>query len=90
MVLGYPAADRVQPMREERAAFEIPASEQAATELALQNSKDIRKLESQLQAKGFEVKEAEATRLPVVDLVAQYALFAKTDYRELLHPLPAQ
>ncbi len=45
VVLGYPAADRVQPMEEEHAAFEIPASEQAATDLALQNSKDIRKLE---------------------------------------------
>jgi outer membrane protein len=81
VVLGYAAADRVQPREEERAAFEVPASEQAALELALQNNKDIRKLESQLQAKGFEVKEAEATRLPVIDLVAQYALLAKTNYQ---------
>ena len=80
VVLGYSAADRVQPREEERAAFEVPASEQAATELALQNNKDIRKLESQLQAKGFEVKEAEATRLPIIDLVAQYSLLAKTNY----------
>jgi outer membrane protein TolC len=50
-------------------------------ELALQNNKDIRKLESQLQAKGFEVKEAEAARLPVVDVVAQYELLAKTNYQ---------
>jgi outer membrane protein TolC len=81
VVLGYAAADRVQPRDEERAAFEVPESEQAALELALQNNKDIRKLESQLQAKGFEVKEAEATRLPVIDLVAQYALLAKTNYQ---------
>jgi outer membrane protein len=81
VVLGYPAVDRVQPRGEERAAFEIPASEQAATELAFQNNKDIRKLESQLQAKGFEVKEGAAARLPIVNLVAQYALFAKTDYQ---------
>jgi outer membrane protein len=81
VVLGYPAADRVQPTEEERAAFEIPLSEQAATELALQNNKDIRKIQSQLQAKGFEVKEALAARLPVINLVAQYALFAKTDYQ---------
>jgi outer membrane protein len=81
VVLGYAAADRVQPREEERAAFEVPESEQAALELALQNNKDIRKLESQLQAKGFEVKEAEATRLPVIDLVAQYALLAKTNYQ---------
>jgi outer membrane protein len=82
VVLGYPAADRIQPVAAEGAAFEVPASEQAALELALRNSKDIRKIESQLQAKGFEVKEAEAARLPVFDLVAQYALFAKTDYQQ--------
>jgi OMF family outer membrane factor len=82
VVLGYSATDRVQPLGEERAPFEMPASEQAATELALQNSREIRKIESQLQAKGFEVKEAEATRLPVIGLVAQYALFAKTDYQD--------
>jgi outer membrane protein len=81
VVLGFAAADRVQPREEERAAFEVPDSEQAALELALQNNKDIRKLESQLQAKGFEVKEAEATRLPVIDLVAQYALLARTNYQ---------
>ena len=80
VVLGYSAADRVQPMEEERAALEVPASEQAATELALQNSRDIRKLESQLQAKGIEVKEDLAARWPVVNLVAQYELLAKTDY----------
>jgi outer membrane protein len=80
VVLGYSAADRVQPMGEERPAFEIPATEEAAVELALENSRDIRKLESQLQAKGFEVKSNQAARLPVVDLVAQYELLAKTDY----------
>jgi outer membrane protein TolC len=67
-------------MEQERAALEVPASEQAATELALQNSRDIRKLESQLQAKGIEVKEDLAARWPVVNLVAQYELLAKTDY----------
>jgi outer membrane protein len=80
VVLGYSATDRIQPVDEERAAFEVPASEQAASELALQNNKDIRKIESQLQAKGFEVKEAGAARLPVVDVVAQYALLAKSNY----------
>jgi outer membrane protein TolC len=80
VILGYSATDRVQPVAEERAAFEIPESEQAATEMALENNKDIRKIQSQLQAKGFEVKEAEAARLPVVDVVAQYALLAKSNY----------
>jgi outer membrane protein len=82
VVLGYSAADRVQPREEEHAAFEVPATQEAATELALQNSRDIRKLESELEAKGFEVKGAQAARLPVINLVAQYALFAKTDYQQ--------
>ena len=81
VVLGYPAGDRVQPVDEERSAPEIPASEQAAREQALQNSKELRRLESQLQAKGFEVREYQTARWPVVDLVAQYALFAKSNYQ---------
>lgn len=80
VVLGYPAADRIQPADDGRPAFEVPASEQAAAELALANNKDIRKIESQLVAKGFEVKEAEAVRLPIIDLVAQYELLAKSNY----------
>lgn len=81
VLLGYPASDRVQPVEEERGAFEVPESEQAAVDLALANNKEIRKIESQLVAKGFEVKENKAAHLPVIDLVAQYALFTKTDYQ---------
>jgi outer membrane protein TolC len=80
VVLGYPAGDRVQPVDENRSTAEIP-DEQAALQQALENSKELRRLESQLQAKGFEVHEYKATRLPVVDLVAQYALFAKSNYQ---------
>jgi outer membrane protein TolC len=81
VVLGYPAGDRVQPVEEERTAIEVPASEQAAREQAFENNKELRRLESQLQAKGLEVKEHQSARLPVVDLVAQYALFAKSNYQ---------
>jgi outer membrane protein TolC len=79
VVLGYPASDRVQPVGDEQ-KLEVPESESATRELALGNNKEIQRLESQLQAKGFEVKEYRAARLPVVDLVAQYALFAKSNY----------
>jgi outer membrane protein TolC len=81
VVLGYAATDRVQPVEEEHAAYELPTTEESATALALQNSNDIRKLESQLQAKGFEVKEDKAARLPIVDVVAQYELLAKSNYQ---------
>ena len=81
VVLGYPAGDRVQPLEEERAALEVPPSEEAARDLALQNNKDVRKLQSQLQAKGFELKEYQSANKPVIDVVAQYSLFAKSNYQ---------
>jgi outer membrane protein TolC len=82
VVLGYPAGDRVQPVDEERATPEIPATEQAALQQAFENSKELRRLESQLQAKGFEVREYKSTPLPIIDVVAQYALFAKSNYQD--------
>lgn len=80
VVLGYPADDRVLPVEQERPVAQVPESEQAARDLALQNSRAIRRLESDLQAKGFELREYQSVRWPIVDLVAQYALFAKSDY----------
>jgi len=76
LVLGYGADDRVHPAVEERPAPPIPASEAAAVEGALQSSKDLRRLESEIAARGFEKRAAQAARLPRVDLVAQYGLFA--------------
>jgi len=76
MVLGYSADDRVQPATEERPAPPMPASEDAAVESALGSSKELRRLESQIAAKGLEGRAAKAARLPRVDLVAQYGLFA--------------
>jgi outer membrane protein TolC len=76
LVLGYGADDRVRPAAEERTLPSMPASEEAAVESALQSSKELRRLESQIAAKGLEGRAAKAARLPRVDLVAQYGLFA--------------
>ncbi len=46
-------------------------------EQALASSKELKRLQSALLAKGFERKGAQAARLPKVDLVAQYALLAR-------------
>jgi outer membrane protein TolC len=81
VVLGFPAGDRVRPVDDGQTPLQIPETESAARELALQNNKEIRRLESQLQAKGFEMKEYESARLPSIDLVAQYSLFAKSNYQ---------
>src|SRR5580658_7794783 len=76
LVLGYSADDRVRPAAEERPAPPMPASEEDAVESALGSSKELRRLESQIAAKGLEGRAAKAARLPRVDLVAQYGLFA--------------
>ncbi|HXM42478.1 MAG TPA: TolC family protein [Bryobacteraceae bacterium] len=76
IVLGYAADDRVRPVAEERPVSPMPPSEEAAVESALQSSKELRRLESQIAAKGLEGRAAKAARLPHVDLVAQYGLFA--------------
>lgn len=81
VVLGFPAGDRVRPAEDEQKALEVPDSEAAAREVALQNNREIRRLESQLQAKGFELKEYRSARWPSIDLVAQYSLFAKSNYQ---------
>lgn len=82
VVLGYPANDRVQPAEQEPPIGAVPESEQAARDLALRNNKQIRRLESDLQAKGFELREYQSVRWPAIDLVAQYALFAKSNYQD--------
>lgn len=82
VVLGFSAGDRVQPVDGEAAAPELPASEEAARGLALENNREIRRLQSQLIAKGLELKEYQAARLPVIDVVAQYSLFAKSNYQD--------
>jgi len=83
VVLGYAADDRVQPLDDEHSLAETPASEQAARELALKNSLQVRRLESELQAKGFEAREYRTARWPMVDLVAQYELFDLNIYKNL-------
>ena len=76
IVLGYGAEDRVRPVSEERTAPPLPASEEAAVDGALRASGVLRRLESQIAAKALEGRAAKAARLPHVDLVAQYGLFA--------------
>lgn len=77
MVLGFGADDRVRPAGEERAAPALPESEQQAVEEAIAANKQLRQFESQIAARNLEVRGQRAARWPRVDLVAQYALFAR-------------
>jgi outer membrane protein TolC len=82
LVLGYTADDRARPAEEERRLPAIPESEDDAVSSAIRSSKELRRLESQILAKGLELRGDRAARLPRVDLVAQYGLFAKFNHYE--------
>lgn len=77
MVLGMSAEDRVRATGEPHRFPAPPESEDDAVEAALRSSKEMRRLESAMQAKGLEVRAHRAERLPRLDLVAQYGLFAR-------------
>ena len=82
IALGFSAEDRVVPAPDPRPAPALPASEAQAIETALSSNMDLRRLESQVSAKQLELRGARAARLPRIDLVAQYGLFAKFNHYE--------
>jgi len=82
IVLGYGPEDAVKISPTVRTAPDLPVSEQAAVELALINSKELRRLESLLTARGYSAKAQRAARLPQVDLVAQYSLLTRYNFNE--------
>ena len=77
VALGFDARDRVQAIMTERAAPDLPATEEQAIQSAFASNKEIRQLESQIAAKGLEMRGERAARLPRADLVAEYALLAR-------------
>lgn len=76
-LLGFPQGDRVRPVGEERSAAVEPATEEEAVKLALSASHELRRIESAVAAQGLAIQSEKAARLPQVDLVAQYGLFAR-------------
>ncbi|MGO9892919.1 MAG: TolC family protein [Bryobacteraceae bacterium] len=86
VALGYSPEDRVRAAGEDRQAPELPESEDAAVRAALETSKEVRQIESQIVSKGLEMRAAHAARLPRVDLVAQYGMLAKfNNYAEFFN-----
>ena len=80
IVLGYPATDRVKPVDSDLSLTPTPPSEEEAAEIALRNNRQLRQMQSNVLAKELDVRSYRSARLPQVDLVAQYALFAKYNY----------
>jgi outer membrane protein TolC len=82
VALGFPATDRVQPVDSDLTVATPPASEDEATDLALNNNRDLRRMQSNVLTKQMDLRSFKAERLPQMDLVAQYSLFAKYNYVE--------
>ena len=82
VALGFAAQDRVRAVEQERIAPALAKSEEEVISGALAANKELRRLESQIAAKGLEMRGARAARLPRVDLVAQYAMMAKFNHYE--------
>lgn len=83
VVLGFSAEDRVRTATEPVAALtDLPETEEAATDQAIEHNKGIRLLESRMQAKNLEIKGYRAARLPTVGLVAQYNLLARYNFQD--------
>ncbi len=80
IVLGYGPEDAVKVAPSDRRIPDLPASEQAAIEMALNNSRELTRLQSVLLARGWVIKAQRASRLPQIDLVAQYSMLARYNY----------
>ena len=76
-VLGFESEDRVETIAETTLDIPLAASTDAAIREALDNSRELKKLQSDLQSKTLEVQANRSARLPQVDLIAQYALFSR-------------
>ncbi|HVT94401.1 MAG TPA: TolC family protein [Bryobacteraceae bacterium] len=87
MVLGFPPDDRVRALTDDdsvAASLEkaLPASADAAVETALITSTELKSLKSQMEVKNLDARAERSARLPQVNLVAQYALFAQSAYQD--------
>jgi outer membrane protein len=76
-LLGLNPAVRITPANEERPRPELPGGEDLSVEAALRDNPELRKLESDIAARGLQARGFRAMRYPKIDLVAQYGLFAK-------------
>lgn len=82
VVLGYPANDRVKPLDSDLSSIDAPRSENEAADTALRNNRELNQMQSNVLAKEMDLRSYKASRLPQIDLVAQYALFAKYNYQQ--------
>jgi len=77
LLIGGSADDRVETSAELAPLIGLPDSEAAAVRMALDNSNELKRLQSIMLAQGFSLQTERAARLPKIELVAQYNLFAR-------------
>jgi outer membrane protein TolC len=82
VLLGFPATDRVKPADSPMTFQFTPQSETEAADAALRNNKELSQIRSNVLAKELYRRSYRANRLPQVDLVAQYSLFARYNYSQ--------
>ncbi len=76
-LVGLGSGERIRVAAEDRQPAALPATEETSAEAALGASAEIRRLESAMTAKGYEIRAEKAAKLPRIDLVAQYALLGR-------------
>jgi outer membrane protein TolC len=81
LVLGMKPDDRVRAAAQDRAPLALPVTEDESIAQAVENSRELKRLESNMQSKMLEIKGYKAQRLPKISLIAQYELFAKYYYQ---------
>jgi outer membrane protein len=82
VLLGYPATDRVKPVDSLLTFDPAPQTEADAADIALRNNKELKQIQSNVLAKELDKRSFQSNRWPQVDLVAQYALFARYNYEQ--------
>ena len=76
LAIGLTADDQVRPVAEARPVPPEAELGEGTISAALDRNTELRRLQSQIAAKGLEQRGAKAARLPRVDLVAQYSLLS--------------
>jgi len=76
-VLGFGPEDRVSPSEQEVHVPPPAGTVEELVQMALDSSQETRRLESAVLSQTLEVKANRAAKLPRIDLMAQYALFAR-------------
>jgi outer membrane protein TolC len=84
--LGLPPGDQVRPAQEERGAIAVATAEEEAIAQALGDSRELRRLESNITAKQLEIKSYQAERLPKMNLFGQYQLLSRFNNFDTFYP----